>query len=128
MPSIRHTPLNEFNRSQCLLSLACPSIFPQGMADFAYPREREISYQDYLEHAMKWEDGRFARHHTFRYIALNTLMRLQARGHSKFYVNKQQNGPTTKAELQQALEHPDRPEAQAMLNSISRFAGVIKGT
>ena len=65
MPSIRHTPLNEFNRSQCLLSLACPSIFPQGMADFAYPREREISYQDYLEHAMKWEDGRFARHYTF---------------------------------------------------------------
>ena len=128
MPSIRHTPLNEFNRSECLLSLACPSLFPQGMADFAYPRERDITYQDYLEHAMKWEDGRFARHHTFRYIALNTLMRLQARGHSKFYVNKQDGPAVTKAGLQQALEQPDGPEAQAMLNSISRFAGVIKGT
>ncbi len=34
----------------------------------------------------------------------------------------------TRAELQRALEDPDRPEAQAVLNQISRFAGVIKGT
>ena len=89
MSSIRRTPLNEFNQTQPLLSLACPTIFPRGLADFVTPRQRGISYQDYLEHAMKWDDGRFARHHTFRYIALNTLMRQQVFGHSRFYTNKQ---------------------------------------
>lgn len=128
MPGIRRTPLNEFNRSQRLLSLACPSLFPRGEADFACPRPREISYQDYLEHAMKWEDGRFARHPTFRYIALNTLMRQQAHGYSKFYVNRQDSPPLTKAGLQEALEDPERPGAQAILNSISRSAAAIKGT
>jgi ATP-dependent DNA helicase PIF1 len=128
MPSIRLTPLNEFNQTQPLLSLACPTIFPRGLADFVTPRQRGISYQDYLEHAMKWNDGRFARHHTFRYIALNTLMRQQAFGHSRFYVNKQHTTVLTKDELRQALEDPDRPNAQALLNQISRYAGVIKGT
>ncbi len=128
LPTLRSTPLNEFNRSQALLSLACPGLFPRGLADFVQPRQRNITYQDYLEHAIKWHDGRFARHHTFRYIALNTLMRQQAYGHSRFYVNKQPQTVLTRAELQRALEDPDRPEAQAVLNQISRFAGVIKGT
>ncbi|EAQ86310.1 hypothetical protein CHGG_07563 [Chaetomium globosum CBS 148.51] len=128
MPPIRFTPISEFNRSQALLSLACPSLYPRGLADFNQPRQRAISYSDYLAHAMKWHDGRFARHHTFRYIALNTLMRQQAYGHSRFYVNKQRSTVLTKAELQQALENPDRPEAQAILNQISRFAGAIQGT
>ncbi len=127
MPTIRPTPLNEFNRSQALFSLACPSLYPYGKADFVQPRQREINYQDYLEHAMKWNDGRFAKHHTFRYIALNTLMRQQAYAHSRFYVNKRQT-LLTKTDLQQALENPDRPEAQTILNQISRFAGAIKGT
>jgi hypothetical protein len=34
----------------------------------------------------------------------------------------------TRAELQEALDNPDHPEAQAILNRISRYAGVIKGT
>ncbi len=65
--------------------------------------------------------GGFARHHTFRYIALNTLMRQQAYGHSRFYVNKQPQTVLTRAELQRALEDPDRPEAQAVL---TRYPGL----
>lgn len=128
MPSIRQTPLDEFNRSQCLLSLACPSLYPMGVADFAQPRQREVSYQEYLEHAMRWEDGRFARHNTFRYIALNTLMRQQVRSHSRFFVRKENGQAMTRAELQEALAEPERPEAQVILNRITRFAAVIKGT
>lgn len=129
MPSIRRTPIDEFNHSQALFSLACPSLFPKGLADFVEPRQRSISYQEYIEHAMRWKDGRFARHHNFRYIALNTLMRHQARGHSKFYVNKHHRGqPISKEDLRKALEDPDTPEAQALLNRISRYAGSLKGT
>ena len=55
-------------------------------------------------------------------------MRLQAHGFSRFYVNKQDGPPLTKAALQEALEHPDQPRARAILSSISRCAGMIKGT
>lgn len=34
LPSIRRTPLNEFDRSQPLLTLAFPTLYPDGKADF----------------------------------------------------------------------------------------------
>ncbi|KJK85038.1 hypothetical protein H633G_11133 [Metarhizium anisopliae BRIP 53284] len=130
LPNIRHTPINEFNRSHALLSLAFPCLFPDGRADFVEPRLRSIGYKDYIEHAVRWHDGRFARHPTFRFVAFNTLMRSQARTRSKFFV-KQRDGtrePLTREQLVQALERSDDPEAQALINSITRHAVSIRGT
>ncbi|KAM5350152.1 hypothetical protein ACJ41O_006657 [Fusarium nematophilum] len=130
LPNIRHTPINEFNRSHALLSLAFPCLFPDGRADFVEPRLRSIDYKDYVEHAMRWHDGRFARHPTFRFVVFNTLMRSQARSRSKFFV-KQHDGrqqPLTREQLIQALEHSEDPEAQALINSITRHAVSIRGT
>ncbi|KAH7467614.1 hypothetical protein FOMA001_g15238 [Fusarium oxysporum f. sp. matthiolae] len=130
LPNIRHTPINEFNRSHALLSLAFPCLFPDGRADFVEPRLRSIDYKDYIEHAMRWHDGRFARHPTFRFVAFNTLMRSQARSRSRFFV-KQHDGrqqPLTREQLIQALEHSEDPEAQALINSIARHAVSIRGT
>ncbi len=42
------------------------------------PRLRSIEYKEYIEHAMRWHDGRFARHPTFRFVAFITLMRAQS--------------------------------------------------
>ncbi|XP_044715978.1 ATP-dependent DNA helicase PIF1 [Hirsutella rhossiliensis] len=109
-------------RSHALLSLAFPCLFPDGRADFVEPRLRSIEYKKYIEHAMRWHDGRFARHPTFRFVAFNTLMRPQARARSKFFV-KQQDGsrePLTREQLIEALEHSEDPEAQALINSITR--------
>ncbi|KAF5132979.1 hypothetical protein E5D57_003601 [Metarhizium anisopliae] len=53
LPNIRRTPINEFNRSHALLSLAFPCLFPDGRADFVEPRLRSIDYKDYVEHAMR---------------------------------------------------------------------------
>ncbi|KAM4060858.1 ATP-dependent DNA helicase PIF1 [Hirsutella rhossiliensis] len=103
LPSIRRTPIDEFNRSQPLLSLAFPTLYPDGKADFVEPRLRSITYQDYLGHAMRWHDGRFARHKTWPFVALNTL-------------------------LQEAMAEPDEPEAQDLIQSITRQAAVIRGT
>ncbi|KAM4067595.1 PIF1-like helicase [Hirsutella rhossiliensis] len=96
-------PIDEFNRSQPLLTLAFPTLYPDGKADFVEPRLRSITYQDYLGHAMRWQDGRFARHKTWPFVALNTL-------------------------LQEAMAEPDEPEAQALIQSITRQAAVIRGT
>ncbi|KAM4055512.1 ATP-dependent DNA helicase [Hirsutella rhossiliensis] len=96
-------PIDEFNRSQPLLTLAFPTLYPDGKADFVEPRLRSIAYQDYLGHAMRWHDGRFARHKTWPFVALNTL-------------------------LQEAMAEPDEPEAQDLIQSITRQAAVIRGT
>ncbi|XP_044714708.1 DDE superfamily endonuclease domain-containing protein [Hirsutella rhossiliensis] len=103
LPSIRRTPIDEFNRSQPLLTLAFPTLYPDGKADFVELRLRSITYQDYLGHAMRWHDGRFARHKTWPFVALNTM-------------------------LQGAMAEPDEPEAQALIQSITRQAAVIRGT
>ncbi|EXU95371.1 PIF1-like helicase [Metarhizium robertsii] len=130
LPSIRRTPINEFNHSQPLLSLAFPTLYPEGKADFTEPRLRSITYQDYLAHAMRWQDGRFARHKTWPFVAFNTLLRAQVRKRSNYFVRQQEGrrGALTRAELEEAMAKPDEPEAQAMIQSITRQAAVIRGT
>ncbi|KJZ70268.1 hypothetical protein HIM_10349 [Hirsutella minnesotensis 3608] len=130
MPDIRRTPINEFNQSQALLSLAFPTLFPLGQADFIEPRLRPIKYADYIQHALRWHDGRFARHPTFRFVAFNTLMRAQARAKSSYFVkqHQQRQGLITRDDLLEAFQNPESAEAQQLLNSINRQTAQLRGT
>lgn len=128
LPAIRPTPLNEFNQQFPLLSLACPSLFPRGEADYSATRPIKIKYHEYLEHAMRWHDGRFARHHTFRYIALNTLMRQQAHTQSRYYVSTNHQQPVSRQVIQESLANADAPESRLVLGRIVRSASQLKGT
>ncbi|KAH7460893.1 hypothetical protein FOMA001_g19400 [Fusarium oxysporum f. sp. matthiolae] len=130
MPDIRRTPVNEFNRSQALLSMAFPTLFPRGQADFVEPRLRSIKYADYIQHALRWHDGRFARHPTFRFVVFNTLMRAQARAKSSYFVKQhhQRRGPITRDDLLEAFQNPESADAQQLLNSINRQTAQLRGT
>ncbi|KAI8411251.1 hypothetical protein FOFC_07845 [Fusarium oxysporum] len=130
MPDIRRTPINEFNHSQALLSLAFPTLFPRGQADFVEPRLRPIKYADYIQHALRWHDGRFARHPTFRFVVFNTLMRAQARAKSSYFVKEyqQRQGLITRDDLLEAFQNPESAEAQQLLNSINRQTAQLRGT
>ncbi|KAJ6437024.1 hypothetical protein O9K51_10321 [Purpureocillium lavendulum] len=127
MPDIRRTPINEFNQSQPLLSLAFPTLFPCGQADFIDPRLRPIKYADYIQHALRW---RFARHPTFRFVVFNTLMRAQARAKSGYFVkqHQQRRGPLSRDDLLEAFQNPESAEAQQLLNSINRQTAQLRGT
>ncbi|KAI8401489.1 hypothetical protein FOFC_18358 [Fusarium oxysporum] len=130
MPDIRRTPINEFNHSQALLSLAFPTLFPRGQAEFVEPRLRPIKYADYIQHALRWHDGRFARHPTFRFVVFNTLMRAQARAKSSYFVKQhhQRRGPITRDDLLEAFQNPESADAQQLLNSINRQTAQLRGT
>ncbi|KAM4061713.1 PIF1-like helicase [Hirsutella rhossiliensis] len=125
---VRRTPIDEFNRSQPLLTLAFPTLYPDGKADFVEPRLRSITFQDYLAHAMRWHDGRFARHKTWPFVALNTLLRAQVRKRSDYLVKQRDSRrqPLTRADLEEAMAEPDEPEAQVLIQSITRQAAVIR--
>ena len=75
MPPFRSTPLSEFDNSLPLLCLTFPTLFPRGEAHFIAPRIRAIKYKEYVQHLMKYKDGRFAKHPRFRYVVFNTMMR-----------------------------------------------------
>ncbi|KAM4064532.1 PIF1-like helicase [Hirsutella rhossiliensis] len=114
LPSVRRTPIDEFNRSQPLLTLAFPTLYPDGKADFVEPRLRSITFQDYLAHAMRWHDGRFARHKTW-----------PSSPSTRCYVRSRRQ-PLTRADLEEAMAEPDEPEAQVLIQSITRQAAVIR--
>jgi len=72
-PPHGNTPLNEFH-SEGYITLAFPTLFPTGAADFTAQRMRLVTLGYYLKHLMMYSDGRFARDPRFRYFALNTEM------------------------------------------------------
>ncbi|KAF6834321.1 mitochondrial dna helicase [Colletotrichum plurivorum] len=127
MPSFRATPLNDMNDKQALLSLAFPSLFPNGQAEFVQPRQRTVDYLTYVQHAIKWKDGRFARHPRFRFVAFNTMMRRKAAGRSVYFAKHTGRQELTVEDLRSAFAE-DTPESKALLNSVVRFADVLKGT
>jgi ATP-dependent DNA helicase PIF1 len=71
------TPLNNFNNSHALLSLAFPTLFPRGLAEYTDAQPQGISYTAFVKHLFLYKDGRFHQHPWFRYVVFNTLMRRQ---------------------------------------------------
>jgi ATP-dependent DNA helicase PIF1 len=127
--SIHATPINEFNRTQAIFSLAFPTLFPNGAAEFITPRMREIGLRDYIRHLLLYKDSRFAQHSRFRYIGFNMLMRHQINSKSGFFVKKMrpEQGDLTLDDLKMAFQE-DTVEAEAIINQITRFSGTLRGT
>ncbi|KAI0536659.1 hypothetical protein GGR58DRAFT_380385 [Xylaria digitata] len=44
LPAVRTTPLDEFNRSKPLISIAFPTLFLRGMAEFVKARSRSVKF------------------------------------------------------------------------------------
>lgn len=128
MPSYSSQPISEFDRGQPLLSLAFPSLFPTGAAEFYSFRPRAVSYRDLVKYLLLYKDGRFERHPTFRYLVFNTVVRQQVNKNSSFYVKNLSPARNISFEDLQAAFADDTPEAEAIVNSITRFARKIKGT
>jgi ATP-dependent DNA helicase PIF1 len=128
-PTMYSTPLNDFNNSHALLSLAFPTLFPRGLAEFTDARPRAIPYAAFVKHLFLYKDLRFQQHPRFRYVVFNTLQRKQVNTRSMFFVKKirPQDNHISLADLRRAFED-DSPESNAILNSITRFSASMRGT
>ncbi|KAI8411149.1 hypothetical protein FOFC_07743 [Fusarium oxysporum] len=85
----------------------------------------------HLPHALRWHDGRFARHPTFRFVVFNTLMRAQARAKRQLFrqgIPTKAGGLITRDDLLEAFQNPESAEAQQLLNSINRQTAQLRGT
>ena len=131
-PVTNVAPLSEWDHSQAIMSLAFPSLFPTGEGDFVQPREREISYADYVVHLMRYSNGRFASSSRFSYFMFNTRMRQQSCQLSSFFVNRfnrPEGRDVSIDDISSALSADSTDhDAQALLNSVVRSAGSLRGT
>ena len=86
-PSIGGVPLNEFT-TEGYFTCAFPTLFPTGAGDFLSLRQVPVTIGNYIKDLMQYDDGRFAKHPRFRYIALNTEMRHHALQNGRVYIRQ----------------------------------------
>jgi len=103
-PRSDESPIHEFTTigyiPQCF-----PTLYPTGVSDFLEPRIRKIYPQEYFRHLFRYNDGRFAKHNTWRYFALNSIMRWSALTEGSVYYNQTRNSiPPTISELKRTIE------------------------
>lgn len=127
-PRLQALRYSQQGRSQRVFSLAFPTLFPRGLADWALPRVRSksLKFFDWGQHLLRFHDGRFARHSRFRYSVHNIWLRDLSSARSRWVVNRHQGNRVTIDELRQNLSTADDPNS--ILNSVVRCASSIKGT
>lgn len=125
-PQLQSLRYSQQGRGQRVFSLAFPTLFPFGEADWALPRLRskKLKFYDWVQHLMRYHDGRFACHDRFRYAVFNIWLRELSSARSRWVVNKHHGVPVT---VEQLLENIDNGSMH-FLNSVVRCAGSIKGT
>ncbi|CAG8983615.1 hypothetical protein HYALB_00004637 [Hymenoscyphus albidus] len=123
-PSIRTTPLDEASGNERIFTMAFPTLYPTGRADFNSPRVRSVSLSDYDRHLLCYHDGRFGRHPWWRFLVFNILMRRNAASAARFYVSKASGlKDLTREELAAALQDDTQ-----LVDQIVRRGSDLTGT
>uniref|UniRef100_A0A1X7VMZ5 Uncharacterized protein n=1 Tax=Amphimedon queenslandica TaxID=400682 RepID=A0A1X7VMZ5_AMPQE len=123
-PSIGGTPINEF-QTEGYFSMAFPTLFPTGAADFNGIRMNSVTVGNYFTHLMKYDDGRFAKHPRFRFFALNTEMRWRANETGRIYI-RQHPGEAhlTVDDLRDMIGR----EGESFSNKVVHYGASLRGT
>ena len=123
-PTIGGTPINEFN-TEGYMSLAFPTLFPTGAADYLGRRCTQVTLGNYFKHLLMYEDGRFASHPRFRFFALNTEMQWRALQTSQIYVKQHPaDAQMSVDELRQMVG----AEGEIFSNRVLHYAASLRGT
>ncbi|XP_055329698.1 uncharacterized protein LOC129582250 [Paramacrobiotus metropolitanus] len=123
-PEMSTDPVDEFTTAGYIAG-AFPRLFPSGKADLRDLRKRtkKVTESEYFKHLMRYKDRRFASHPTFRFFALNSLMRWQAMRVGQVFVRKHVFGAVTVAELRHRLE-----VSPGLIKQITSFGSSLRGT
>ena len=123
-PSIRMTPLDEASGNERIFTMAFPTLYPTGRADFNSPRLRSVTLSDYARHLLCYYDGRFGRHPRWRFLVFNMIIRRKAASAARFYVSKASGlKDLTRKELTAALQDDTQ-----LVDQIVRQGSDLTGT
>ena len=79
--------LSEYT-TEGLFTMAFPSLFPFGKADYSAPRRHRLQLYEWAKHLIRYRDDRFATHPRFRFFALNLIFRHRAMSRGKFLFSR----------------------------------------
>jgi len=107
------------------MTMAFPTLFPDGAGDFHQARLRKVDLGQYFQHLLRFRGGRFAQHRRFPWFAFNTLQRARTRSQSKIFVKQQHDAAKlTAADIQTMLEEGDNQIVSKMM----RYGAKLRGT
>lgn len=93
MPQLHPDPIDEHNTKIQYMIDAFPILFPTGAADFHMKRPTRVKASEYFTHLIRYRDGRFATDPRFRYFALNSIMRWEAKERSRIFASTRNGDP-----------------------------------
>jgi hypothetical protein len=88
VPSIWQMPVDEASGKDHIFALAFPTLYPTGQADFNMSWVRKVALNDYAQHLLCYQDGRFGRYPRWRFFIFNIIIRRKANAATQFYVFK----------------------------------------
>ncbi|KAK3922031.1 ATP-dependent DNA helicase [Frankliniella fusca] len=107
-PTIGQLAVNEFT-TDGYITMAYPTLFPYGRADYLGGRPTKVNMAEYFRFLIEYSDRRFACHPTFRFFALNSMMRWSALTNGQVFVrNNPQCRDMTAADLRRAVQTNQR--------------------
>jgi ATP-dependent DNA helicase PIF1 len=107
------------------MTMAFPTLFPDGAGDFHQARLRKVELGQYFQHLLRFRGGRFAQHRRFPWFAFNTLQRARSRSQSKIFIKQQHDAEKlTAADIQIMLQEGD----QQLVSKMLRYAAKLRGT
>ena len=122
-PADAQNPVNE--NTPGYMSMAFPTLFPDGKADFNQPRLYDVHLSDYFKHLLLYKDGRFARHRRFPWFMFNTLQRHRTFSQSRIFVKQNHDASRlTVPDIQRLLNDGDHSLALNMM----RYGAGLRGT
>ncbi|KAE8739231.1 hypothetical protein FOCC_FOCC015271 [Frankliniella occidentalis] len=124
-PTIGANAVNEFT-TEGYISMCFPCLFPHGAADLRQGRPlKKLNPAEYFQFLIEYGDGRFARHKTFRFFALNSLMRWTSLTNGRVFVR---NNPTFRNMTAQDLRQQLRQDRENTLKGALFYGSKVKGT
>jgi ATP-dependent DNA helicase PIF1 len=107
------------------MTLAFPTLFPDGAGDFYQPRLTKIDLGDYFKHLLRFRGGRFAQHRRFPWFALNTVQRARTRSCSNIFVKQRHDAPQLNAaDIRTLLSDND----ETIVRQMMRYGANLRGT
>ena len=124
-PTRDNNPVSEFT-TRNFFTMAFPTLFPHGTADFYINRPRTcISFSEWANHLMWFDDGRFAKHQVFKFIAHNMMVRKRTLENSNFIIQqKLGDDQLSISELKHKIENGDLSVGEKIVH----FGANLRGT
>lgn len=124
MPRRSKLPLSEF-KSKGYMTLAFPTLFPNGRGHFDEMRDRPLKWEDWSQQLMHFYDGRFATHRRFPHFLLNTHERFEAINKAGIFVARDpQAGRLTLGQLRNL----GKQERETIFRRLSSYGATLRNT